>query len=518
MFRVTKELLPTHHARLVVEFTPQAVERAQRRVARELSQRLHIPGFRPGKAPYGVVARFVGEETAREELVETLVHTHLQQILKQAGVKPATPPRLTEVTSWDPITVVLDVPLEPDIQLPEDNDLDVPYHPPQVSEEDIERALENLRRMHVRMETVERPAQMGDLVRFKLRVEVPLEDQGEPQVLMEEELILLVKEDDDPEEWPFPGFSKQLQGLQQGDSRTLTYTFPEDAEDETLRGRTATYHVEVLEVQTPVYPELTDEFIQENTEYTSLEELRQGLRENLAEDRKLQYEREYRQQVLEALVEKSQVTFPKIFVDAEVEERMRSLQEELQEQGLTLEEYLQELGKTEEELRADITQQARENLKRQLVLEALIEREEPEMDETGWRWVLERLAMMYYQETGQEIDVKTLRRLLRRDPHWQHHLQELMGAWLRNAALERLVQRLQQHHKAQEEEGQSDQEPQVEVQEMQASRESVASEETDTESQAEPPPSSSAAPEGQDQPVTQAVQPPFSTSPEGGEA
>jgi len=304
---VEKEYLEDkHHMRLVVQLTPEAMNRYRRRVARTLSQQHRIPGFRPGKAPYPVVARHLGEAYVREVFLDTVLDDLYEDILKAAEVEPATSGELQKVRSWNPLTLELEIPLEPEVDLGDYRNLRIPYTPPEVTEEDLARALENLRRMHVRMETVDRPAQVGDMVRLRMKGKYigPAKEgeTPEPRYIPEDEVTLLVKEDEDPEEWPFPGFSKQLVGIQKGETRTLRYTFPEDSPTG-MGGYTFEYEVEALEVQTPVYPDITDEFIKENTDYDSVEAFREGVRKNLEEERRQRYEQEYLDKVRQAFLE-----------------------------------------------------------------------------------------------------------------------------------------------------------------------------------------------------------------------
>ncbi len=453
MFRVSKEVLPTHHARLVVEATPEGMERLRRQVAQRLSSQTRVPGFRPGKAPYGVVLRYFGESAVQEELLHLLMERYFDQILQEADVRLGGIPQLREVRSWDPLVLEFEVPMAEEVELPPEDRLEVPYQPPDVTDEDIERALENLRRMHVGMKPVDRPAQIGDLVRLKLKGEYRLpEEDAEPRTIPEDEITLLVKEDDDPEEWPFPGFSKQLVGLKAGDTRTLTYTYPDDFPNEDMRGYTFTYEVEVLEVQTPEYPELTDEFVKTYTEYDTVEALREGLKARLAEDRKLQYDREYRQQVLDALVEQSQVRFPRQQLEHEVEARLEDLKEQLKRQGITWEEYLEEKQQSEDDIKAQLEREAERDLRRLFVLDALVRAYNVQLDNEEVRQVVAQLLYELQRETGRTFrDENQLMRFLEREPHWQERLRELTWVRARQKALNQLVERLKARSQAGEE-------------------------------------------------------------------
>ncbi len=444
MFKVTKEILPTHHAKLVVEFAPEAVERAKRRVARKLSQQTRVPGFRPGKAPYGVVVRHFGETVVREELLDTLLDEYYGKILEEAEVKPALPGQVKQVVSWEPLVVEIEVPLEPEVDLGDYKALRVPYEPPQVDEEEVEQALENLRRMHVRMETVDRPAQVGDVVQMKLKGKyTPPAKEGEtPETrhIPEEEVSLLVKDDEDPEEWPFPGFSKQLEGAKKGDKLTLSYTYPEDAENESMRGYTFEYEVEVLEVQTPVYPDITDEFVKEHTEYETVEDLRKGIRANLEEDRRSQYDREYREKVLEALVAQSQVRYPQAMLETMLQDRLEEIRRYLAQRDVDLEEYLKEQGKTLEEFQEELKGEVEEDLIQELVLDAFVKAEGIEVNQEEVEYWSQRVLVDMLQAQGKQLTEAEIRRLLRRERgHFEYHLQDVLSRYLHAKGLERLA-------------------------------------------------------------------------------
>ncbi len=411
-FQVQKEILPDkHHALLTVTFDPKVWEQAKRRVARELSKRIKIPGFRPGKAPYAIVARRVGEGVIIEEAIDELLHEHYGAILEQAEVEPAMPGQLKEVTKTDPLTLVIEVPLAAEVELPDYRAIRLPYEPPQVKDEDIDSYLDSFRRIFVRIEPVDRPAQMGDVVVMDLTTTIypPAGEEGEPEVIEEDEVALLVKEDDDPEEWPFPGFGKALEGLKAGDEKELTYEYPDDYPDDTLRGRKVVYRLLVKEVQSPVVPELTDEFVRENTEHDSVEALRAAVRADLENRLRRDYDQQYVRQVLDTLAEQSTIRIAEALIEAEMQNYRRAVESYLNEHNTSLAEELEKEGKTEEEFMAETREQAIKLLQQRFILEKIAALEEIEVAIDEIETNLADILSTYMESEGE----KGLRRLLK---------------------------------------------------------------------------------------------------------
>ncbi|NPA27153.1 MAG: trigger factor [Chloroflexi bacterium] len=420
MFTVTKELLPDeHHAKLTVTFEKNALEQAKRKIARAYAKHLRFPGFRPGKAPYALVARRVGEETLTQEAIQELLDSNYEQILETAEVKADGPAQVEEIVSYEPLTVVLRVPLQPEIHLDDYSDLRIPYEPPQVSDEEVDQALDSWRRIFIRMEPVERAAQFGDVVIMDLEGQIQAPGQ-EPQSIDQQEVSLLVKEDEDPEEWPFPGFSKQLAGLNIGDEATLSYTYPDDAATEHMRGKTVTYKLRVKEIQEPKVPELTDEFVRENTEYASVDALREAMRHELQQRRSAQYAREYENQVLDALLERATIRYPKERLESEAR-------------------YLSQLTDTELDLdKEEVRQEVEKHLKKRLLLSHIAEQEQFELGEQELNQILAEVAEDLLAQLNH--DVRELQRFQKKHPEvvQELFLQRLVQE-LRRKALEHVV-------------------------------------------------------------------------------
>ncbi len=219
-----------------------------------------------------------------------------------------------------------------------------------------------------------------------------------------------------------------------------------------------------MEVQTPVYPELTDEFVQEHTEHETLEALREAIRENLQQSRASEYDQQYQEEVIKALVAQSRVKFPQFFLDTAVAQRLDETKAQLEERGLTLEEYLEARNETLEEYTENLRKEISEELVRDLVLEELAQQEgiqisQEELDETA-KGVLSYLLSKHGYERASQAEI---RRFLRRHQReFQETLENTLDWRLRQKTLLHLM-RLAKGEVEEEEKSAQEQEAQGEA-------------------------------------------------------
>jgi trigger factor len=270
-----------HQMEVVVELETAQLETARRRAARKLSERAKIPGFRPGKAPYPVVVRHYGEGTVTEEAIELLVDETYPQMLKEAAIEPAAAGSLENVEQLDPPTFKFLVPLRPEVDLGDYRSIRLPYEWQTPGEEDVDQAIDQLRSMYSKTETVDREVQQGDFVMADVQGQLAEPREGEEQPdLSRDGFPVFVRDEDREDEWPFPGFTQRLLGLKAGEETDLTHEFSPDVSDESLRGKTGKFAVTVKAVRAVTLPELNDEFAK-IAGVESLDELRRRVRENL---------------------------------------------------------------------------------------------------------------------------------------------------------------------------------------------------------------------------------------------
>lgn len=367
--KVDTSHLEDHQVKLTVELDSSYLDSAKQKAARRLARQIKIPGFRPGKAPFPVVLRHVGEASILEEAIEILVQDIYPEIISTAGIEPYGPGSLDKIISTEPPIFEFVVPLKATVVLGDYTSVRESYEHEGIKDEEIEEVVENLREQHAIIELVERNAQVGDLVNIQINARSTGETESDP-IIKDRPLNVLVQDEDseNENEWPFPGFSKMLLGLKSGDIKQFTYKFSDNSPYEMLKSVEADLNIEVKEVRSRTLPVENDEFAQEVGEFTTLAELRKTIRENL-ENRSLEaYNAEYDEKILGKLVETSTINYPPQMLEREIDDIIHNLNDRLEQQGLSMDLYLKSRDINAEELREETKPVAETRLKKSLVL------------------------------------------------------------------------------------------------------------------------------------------------------
>jgi trigger factor len=369
--KIATEQLDDHQVKITVEVESDEFENAKRRAARKIAKEVKVPGFRPGKAPYPVIERQVGAAAILEEAIEILANDLYPKALDEAEITPYGPGQLENVSSVDPVTLEFITPLEAVVELGDYHAIRIPYELEPVSDEDVEHTLTELRNRQAVIEPVERATAEGDQVRIMLSGTRLNPQEGDNPVLIEERSlpIIIDRQDDDvSEEWPYPGFSQALVGMQAGDEKTIVYTFPEDAHFEALRGAEAEFHIKIEQVAQRQLPELDDEFAKTVSDEDTFEKLQELIRKELGESREHDYNHAYEDDVIAAIIAGSTLKYPPQMVDRELDDLISDLENRLAQQGLDLETYLKITDKDMDAMRAELRESAEKRLQRSLVL------------------------------------------------------------------------------------------------------------------------------------------------------
>jgi trigger factor len=369
---------------------PEQLAAAMRSAARRLATKTTIPGFRPGKAPYDVLLQRLGEAAVFDEAIDTLGQEVYRQALESADLQPFASGSFDEVVSQQPLVLRYTVPLQPKIDLGAYKDLRMPFEEPQVADGALDAFLEELRQGQAVIEPADRPAQLSDVVLIDLRAEIPGEGEKPAETLLRQEgASVLVAETND---WPIPGISNHLVGLKAGDDTEFDHTFGDDHPSETLRGKTAHFHVHCHEVKSRFVPEWTNDLARSLGDFEDLLDLRQKARQSLTQQAHARAEAEFRDQVVNGVVEGATVEYPPQILEEELNDLLRDLEARLRSQKLSLADYLKIQKKTEKELRDELEPSARARIKRGLVISEVAEVEKIEATEDEVTAEIDKMA------------------------------------------------------------------------------------------------------------------------------
>ena len=368
---IQTELRDDHQARLTVEFDQETFEGYKRKAARKIASEAKIPGFRPGKAPYDVIRRMYGDGAIDQEAVELLIDALYPKILEEAKIEPGAPGALEDIASMDPLKLVFLIPLEPTVNLGEYRAIRLPYEPETISDEAVEKVMTRLHHNSGTAEPVERSAENGDLVAIVVDAHLTKPDEGQDEkIITGEHAELLVG--DTEEQWPVPGFSNNLIGLAANDEKTITIIFPEDEENEALRGKDAEFHVKVESVKKMTLPEINDEWAQSMGEFQTVQDLRDDIRHRLEDMRVNEYNNEYFDKLLGLIAAGAEIKYPPQILDDEIEHMLGHLEHDLEHQHMDLDTYFKLMNTDRETfVTNEVRPTAIERIERNLVIQEL---------------------------------------------------------------------------------------------------------------------------------------------------
>ncbi|HEY7075993.1 MAG TPA: trigger factor, partial [Solirubrobacteraceae bacterium] len=364
--------LPESRVRVQAEVPAQEVEKRVAAAARQLARGLRVPGFRAGKAPPPIVIRRVGREAVLDEAVRESISGWYTAAIDAAGVVPIGEPDLDMGDlpgEGEPLRFSIEIGVRPKAQLGDYKGLEVGRREAQVADEDIQAELDRMRERSAKLDTVDRPAARGDFVVMDyvgtLDGEPFAGGEGRDQMVELGSGRLV------------PGFEDQLTGASAGEDKTVTIEFPDDYCASELAGKQAEFAVTVKEVKAKELPELDEDFAAE-AGFDTLDELREDIRERLAEAQEREIEGEFREAALDAAVAAATVEVPEPLIEARAKEMWDEMAHTLAHQGISREAFLQYAQKTEEELTAENREPAERDLRREAVLAAVVEAEKIE--------------------------------------------------------------------------------------------------------------------------------------------
>ena len=388
----------TNEVKLEITIEASKFDEAIKKVYFKSAKYFNIPGFRKGKAPMNIVEKYYGDEIFYEDAFNEVVPDELEAAVKENNLEVVSRPDIDvkQIGKGQDLIFTAVMQTKPEAELGKYKGIEIKKIEYNVTDEDINHELGHMQEHNSRLISIEdRPVESGDIatIDFEGFVDGKAFEGGKAEG---HELEI-------GSNTFIPGFEDQIIGMKIDEEKDINVKFPEEYFSKNLAGKDATFKVKVHEIKKKELPELDDEFAKDVSEFETLKELKDSIKEKQQKqnDEKAKYETQ--DAVIKAVCENMKVDIPSGMIETEVDNMIKDIEQRLSYQGLKLDQYLQMLGKTQEDMRKEYEPQAIEGIKSRLALEAVIKAEKIEASEEEIDEKLKEMAKNYGRENDEEF-------------------------------------------------------------------------------------------------------------------
>ena len=376
--------------KLSFEVEAEKFDEAMKKVYEKSAKYFNIPGFRKGKAPMAIVEKHYGPEIFYEDAFNELVPEIYEKELKENNIEAVSRPDLdvTQIGKGQDLKFTAVVQIKPEVKLGKYKGIQVKKIEYNVSDEDIEHELMHMAERNARIVNVEdRPVENKDItvIDFEGSVDGVKFEGGKAEG---HELEI-------GSNTFIPGFEEQIIGMKIDEEKDIKVKFPDDYFSEDLKGKEAVFKVKLHEIKKKELPKIDDDFAKDASEFETLEELKNSIKEKIEEENKTRAKYETEDELIKAVCKETEIDIPSGMIETELDNMVKDVETRLSYQGMNMENYLNMIGKTMEDFRAEGKEQAEETVKTRLVLEQIIKEEKIEADEKKVDERLEEMAKAY---------------------------------------------------------------------------------------------------------------------------
>ena len=363
-------------AELIVEVSAEEFDAAINEAFKKGRNHISVPGFRKGKAPRKIIERMYGESIFYNDALDVVLPGVISFVAEKAEeLKLASAPRVTDIDVKDGgagVDVTVSAAVQPEVKLGEYKGLSAVKMPVEVSELEIDTELEGVRLRNARIETVTRPAGIGDIavINFEGFVDGVAFEGGKGE---NHELLL-------GSGTFIPGFEEQVQGMSAGEERDIDVTFPGNY-SQPLAGKPAVFKIKVNEVKEKIQPELDDEFAKDVSEFDTLEEYKADIKAKIQQSRQENSDIAFENALMEKIIESMEADIPEMIIEDAMEKLQENIARQVAAYGMNLESYLQMMGMTPEAFIGNIRTTSEKQVKTGMALEKIAELENIEISD-----------------------------------------------------------------------------------------------------------------------------------------
>ncbi|MFU2361968.1 MAG: trigger factor [Phascolarctobacterium sp.] len=365
-----------NEATLKITAPAAEVNAGYKKAVQKIADQANIPGFRKGKAPRAIIEMHYGKEAVKQEAFEIVANKAYSEALDQEKLIPVSDPKVEESTFEEgkDMELTIKVTLKPEPELGEYKGLHVEKKEVEVTDEQVDAQIKDMMGRDAKMAVAEEGAviEKGDfaIIDFAGTVDgEPFsggEGKGYPLEVGSNSFI--------------PGFEDQLVGLSKGDSTDVEVTFPEDYFVKDLAGKEAIFKVNIQDVKRKELPELNDEYVASKTDFKTVEELRANYKERMQKAAEANAKAEYEHELIDLAVANAKFSVPEIMIEDKISQMVEEMKMSLESRKMSLDMYMQYTGLDMAKIRENQRPVAEENVKTDLVLDAIAKAEDIQVD------------------------------------------------------------------------------------------------------------------------------------------
>ena len=362
-----------NEVKLTFNIEAEKFEEAMKKVYAKTAKYFNIPGFRKGKAPMQLVERQYGSAIFYEDAFNELVPDIYDEAIKENKIEAVSRPNIdiVQMEKGKELIFTATVETKPEVELGKYKGIEIKKIEYTTSDKDIEHELGHMAERNSRLVSVEdRPVEKGDITTIDFVGSIDgVEFEGGKAENHELEI---------GSNTFIPGFEDQIIGMKIDEEKDIKVKFPDDYFSKDLAGKDAVFKVTLHEIKKKELPKMDDEFAKDVSEFDTLDELKNSIKEKLDVENENKAKFETEEEAIKVVCDNTKIDIPNGMIEMEIDNMVKDLETRLSYQGLRLNQYLQIMNKNEEDMRSELKEQAEKNVKTRLILEAIVKAEKIE--------------------------------------------------------------------------------------------------------------------------------------------
>ncbi|MEN8906523.1 MAG: trigger factor [Clostridiales bacterium] len=386
------EKTDTNIVELEIEVVREEFNKGMQKSFLKNAGKFNVPGFRKGKAPRNIIERHYGEEVLYEDAFKEVYPDAYDSAIDKEKIFPVDVPEISIVQIGKDKDLIFKakVTVKPEVEIGDYKGIEAKKTDLEVTDEDVKNELDKVIESNARLISIEdRPVKDKDtvIINFEGFIDEVAFEGGKGENY---ELVIGSKSFID-------NFEEQLIGKNLNEDIEINVTFPENYQKQDLAGKPAKFYVKILEIKEKELPEVDDEFAMDVSEFNTLDEYKESLKEKIKKEKDEKAKTELENQVLEKISKNSSVEIPEVMIKKRIDNLLYNYELSLRYQGLDLEKYLKIMGMEEQQFRDQFKDKAREDIKSQLILEKISKIEKIEASDDDYEKYIKEAAEKYKQ-------------------------------------------------------------------------------------------------------------------------